>query len=414
MRAGGLRHLVPQGLAQILLSAALLAASTLGASAAGKGPYHTQGVCGGLPRVQVETAPGFCLGLYAEGFKFPRGLLVLDKGDLLVADMVGWNVKRGTVTRLHHNDDGTLTRTVLVDKLNMPHGLALGPDGKVYIGVVGGVKRFDLADPGKSLEDVIGGTAKIGDLPITGRHPLISLLFTDKQTLLINGGSETDNCEKADDSQPDPDKPCPETQRVVPRGVVREISFDWSSGQAIGSHVFATGLRNSMALLESPTTNKIIQAENSRDNIGDVMPSLKSDENLPPDEINLLEDGASYGWPYCYGDNLPSPEYPKWDCSHEHKPLISLPGHAAPLGMAWFNNGLAVGFHGYRNNGHRIVWFALDKDGLPMPPFKELVKGWGGGATGPMGSPVDLKPSADGGLFISEDHNGTVLKLVKE
>jgi len=382
--------------------------------AAGGDSYHTKGSCGGLPRLQVETAPGFCLGLYAQGFKFPRGLLVLDRGDLLVADMVGWGVARGTVTRLHRNDDGNVTRTVLVDKLNQPHGLALGPDGKVYIGIVGGVKRFDPANPRGSLEDVIGGKAKISGLPTDGRHPLISLLFTDRQTLLLDGGSETDNCETANGTLPTPDKLCPETQRVMPRGVVREVSFDWSTGQATGLRTFASGLRNSIALIENPTTNVILQAENSRDNIGDLITSLKDDEDLPPDEINVLKDGDSYGWPYCYGDNVASPEYPKWDCSHEHAPLILLPGHAAPLSMAWFDKGLAVGFHGYRKNGHRIVWFALGPDGLPVAPFKELVKGWEAGANGPQGAPVDLKPSADGGLFISEDHNGTVLKLVKE
>lgn len=409
-----MRRLRSVGLPGVLAAGLLVFFAAGRAEAASVESYHTKGSCAGLPRLQVETAPGFCLGLYARGFKFPRGLLVLDQGDLLVVDMVGWGVARGTVTRLHRNDDSSLTRTLLIDKLNQPHGLALGPDGKVYIGVVGGVKRFDPAHPRGSLEDVIGGKAKIGGLPTYGRHPLISLLFTDRQTLLLDGGSETDNCETADGALPNPDRPCPETQRVMPRGVVREVSFDWSTGQATGLRTFASGLRNSVGLIENPATNVILQAENSRDNIADLIPAMKDDEDLPPDEINVLKDGDSYGWPYCYGENVASPEYPKWDCSHEHKPLILLPGHAAPLGMAWFDRGLAIGFHGYRKNGHRIVWFALGTDGLPAMPYKELVSGWEAGSTGPQGAPVDLKPSADGGLFISEDHNGTILKLVKE
>jgi glucose/arabinose dehydrogenase len=403
----------PRRLGALLAGCLLLMGAAVTSAKAADG-YQTKGTCGGLPRLQVETATGYCLGLYAQGFKFPRGLLVLDNNDLLVADMAGWGIAKGSVTRLHRNPDGSVSRTVLVDKLNMPHGLALGPDGKVYIGVVGGVKRFALGNPHGSLEDVIGGKAKITGLPTNGRHPLVSLIFTDRQTLLLDGGSETDNCETPTGDKPDPDKPCPEVERMMPRGVVREINFDWSTGQAIGVSTFATGLRNSVGLIENPTTNIILQAENSRDNIGDVMPSLKDDEDLPPDEINVLKQGDSYGWPYCYGDNVPSPEYPNRDCSHEHKPLILLPGHAAPLGMAWFDRGLAVGFHGYRRNGHRIVWFALGADGLPVPPFKELVKAWDAGPDGPQGAPVDLKPSNDGGLFISEDHNGTILKLVKE
>src|SRR5260221_3251792 len=389
----------------------LLAVTT--AEAASKSPYHPAGICGGLPRLQVTTAPGYCLGLFAEGFKFPRGLLVLSDGDLLVTDMVGWGVKKGTITRLHRDTDGALTRTILIERLNMPHGLTLGPDGKIYIGVIGGVKRFDLGNPTQTLEDVIGGTAQLSGPPGDGRHPLVSLIFTDRKTLLINIGSFTNNCEAADGSLPAPDKPCPETLGSMPHRSVVEIGFDWTTGKAIHHHVFATGLRNSIGLLENPPSKQILQAENSRDDIADLMPNLKGDEDLPPDEINLLQDGATYGWPYCYGANIPSPEYPKWDCHSYRKPLIELPAHGAPLSMAWFADGLAVGLHGYPSNGHRGIWFALDQSGLPTGSFKELIRGWGGDANGPMGAPGELKPSADGGLFISEDRNGTIVKLVK-
>lgn len=397
-----------------LLLVAFIALDAAAAIAANKGPYHPAGICGDLPRLQVTTAPGYCLGLFAEGFKFPRGLLALPDGDLLVADMVGWGVKKGTVTRLHRTADGKLTRTLLVNGLNMPHGLALGPDGKVYIGITGGVKRVDPANPKTTLEDVIGGTAAISGPPGDGRHPLVSLIFTDRQTLLINVGSASNNCETKGGGLPAADKPCLETEGAAAHGLVREISFDWSTGKATGSSVFSSGLRNSLGLIENAKTNQILQAENSRDDINDLMPNLKDDEDLPPDEINLLKNGAAYGWPYCYGANIPSPEYPHWDCSKYQKPLIELPAHGAPLGMAWFADGLAVGLHGYRSHGHRVIWFALDQNGLPIGAFKELISGWDGGDNGPMGAPVDLKSSGDGSLFISEDRNGTIVKLIKE
>ena len=60
-------------------------------------PYAAAGSCDGLPKISVTTAPGVCVGLLASGFKFPRGILPLDNGDVMIVDMGGWLAKRGSL-----------------------------------------------------------------------------------------------------------------------------------------------------------------------------------------------------------------------------------------------------------------------------------------------------------------------------
>lgn len=379
------------------------------AAYAQQSPYKITGKCGDLPKVDLHTPEGYCVGLAATGLKFPRGLLPLSDGRLLVSEMIGWGSPNGRIDVLTPDGQGHYVKKELARHLDQPHGLALGPDGKVYVGVVGGVKRFDLADPA-TIEDVIGGKSGVQGPPGNGRHPLESLLFTKAGTLLVNVGSQTDNCEDDAGNPAKGGQPCPETIAANPHAQVREYSFDWASGRATGWRVFADGLRNSMGLAQYPSSGLILQAENSRDSIDQVMPGLANDEDLPPDEINILEAGGHYGWPYCYGADIPSPEYAHWDCSKYRAPLVELPAHAAPLGMAYWHDGLVLSFHGYRSHGHRVVWFPVDETGKPSGPFQELIFGW----EKPQGAPVDVRPGPDGALYIAEDHNGTILRLLAE
>jgi glucose/arabinose dehydrogenase len=397
----------------VVATAAALALSCASSQAQQKGPYAVSGRCADLPKVSgIRTAPGLCVGLVASGLKFPRGVLPLKDGRLLVAEMIGWGTKNGRVTQLTPDGKGGYAKKQILKGLKQPHGLALGPDGWVYVGVVGGIKRFDLANPEKSVEDVIGGKAAVKGPPGDGRHPLVSMIFTQRKTLLVNVGSVSNNCEHANGDLPDPAQICPETRAPAGHGLVREYEFDWKTGKAKGWIVFAEGLRNSLALAEYPKSGLVLQGENSRDSIDDLMPDLPNDNDLPPDEINELTAGGRYGWPYCYGDNVASPEYPAWDCAGtgHHAPTIALPAHAAPLGMAYWDGGLAVGYHGYRDTGHRIVWFPIDGEGRPRNEPKELVSGW----ENPDGAPTDLKAGADGALYVTEDRNGTVLRVSKE
>ncbi|MBL8481984.1 MAG: PQQ-dependent sugar dehydrogenase, partial [Rhodocyclaceae bacterium] len=388
-------------------------------SAFARGGYVTAGECDGLPRLQLRTPAGFCVGLVAQGFKFPRGLLVLPDGDLLVADMGGWVEGRGSIWRLSRQG-GKYERRQVFGKLDRPASLALGPDGKVYVGTVGRVFRFDPAPPQAVAEDVIGGRAALPALPLTGRHPLPLLVFDRDGQLYVNVGSASDNCESPGGAAPDAASPCPETTGRDARGVIRLYSIKWPEGKITGWSDYAHGLRNSMALAIHPDSGALWQGENSRDAISARDASL-DDRALPHDELNLIRKGAHYGWPYCYDENRPSPEYAAHKCTDYTRPELLLPPHAAPLGMAFhggrgwptrLRNALVVSFHGYRDSGHRLLAYPFGAGGRPRGRPEVLVDGWGPGKSTPMGAPVDVKIAADGAVFVSEDRNGTVLRLV--
>jgi glucose/arabinose dehydrogenase len=388
---------------------------------AAKSPYVTHAECDGLPRVDVATPAGLCVGLAASGFKFPRGILPLDNGDLIVADMAGWAKGKGSLWLLEGKNG--YKRQLLYDKLDRPHAVVLGPDHRVYVGVVGGVFRFDPANPQAGRQDIIGGKSDQERLPDSGRHPLVSLVFDRAGDLYVNVGSASDNCEDAKGRPPASDKPCAEAEGDLPRGSLRRYQMRWPEGRVLGWQTYAKGLRNSMALAVHPESGLLLQGENGRDNIHRHIPGMESDEGLPPDEINIIERGGQYGWPYCYGDGVNSPEYPALDCSRFRSPLRPLPAHAAPLGMAWYfgkllpseyHGVLIVGYHGYRDAGHRVVAFHVDQRGLPQGDPDELISGWEAREGSPMGAPTDVKVGADGAVYLTEDRNGTVLRLSVE
>ena len=91
-----------------------------------------------------------------------------------------------------------------------------------------------------------------------------------------------------------------------------------------GAHgrVFARGLRNAVGLAVDPSTKALWATVNERDNLE------PNHEDLPPDVIDILQDGGGYGWPYCYAGRHPNPEFHDPSrCAHVVEPIFDIPAH---------------------------------------------------------------------------------------
>jgi len=393
-----------------LLSVLLLAPLWVCAAPSEK-VYATAGDCDGFPAVALTTTDGLCVGLVAEGLGHARGVAAIGD-DVFVVDMVAWESRKGRLLKL--SKGGRHAPEVVLHDLYQPNAVVRGPGRTLYVGITGQVLQIDpyAADAAKSARVIVDG------LPTTGRHPVPSLAVGADGALFVNVGSFSDNCHAAGGRMPDPKAACPETQENPPRGSMLRFPARATTWHADEQPPYARGLRNSMAMAVL-ANGKLAVAVNSRDGINHADASL-SDADLPHDLLIVLQPGGDYGWPYCYDQRVPSPEYRGFDCASKLAPDLLLPAHAAPLGMLLYKGerlpGLAgkliVGYHGYRTTGHRIVAVTLDKDQRPTGTPSELVTDWEQrDGSHPAGSPVGLVEMDDGSVLIAEDHSGALLRL---
>jgi glucose/arabinose dehydrogenase len=184
--------------------------------------------------------------------------------------------------------------------------------------------------------------------------------------------------------------------------------------------VYAKGLRNAAFFTRHPETGRMWTVEMGRDHLGD---------DTPPDEINIVEEGRHYGWPFCYGRNVPDTEF-AGDEAREfcREPnavpsLIDMQAHSAPLGLAFlhdtsgwpgeYRNDLIVAYHGSWNRsaptGYKLVRFKFGADG-DYEGVEDFISGWlDDGAA--HGRPVDVKVGPDGALYVSDDHAGVIYRI---
>ncbi len=301
---------------------------------------------------------------------------------------------RGIITRLDIKDGLVAGQAAVLRNLKNPHGLAFDPQDGVTLyyaeeDKISRLRTYTDASP-----------EKIISLPAGGRHFTRTLLFGADDRLYASIGSTCDVCREANPWH----------------GSIIALNRDGS-----GAKIFAAGLRNSVFLATNYVTGQIWATEMGRDRLGD---------NLPPDEINIIEENKNYGWPVCYGQNIHDTAFDKntyirnpCQAPAETPAFIDLPAHSAPLGLAfvpeegwpeafWYN--LLVAYHGSWNRteptGYKVVRLKLDSGGRYLGT-EDFITGWLA-PTGALGRPVDLLAAPGGLLYISDDKAGVIYKVV--
>ena len=394
-----------------LVLATLVAVAPHFPSAAAASAYRSEGTCAGFPRVALQVPEGWCAGLVADaasGLRFPRRVLEVSPGRFWLVDMGSWEAGKGRLLEFMLPAQGAvrpIAFKVLADKLDRPLGLALGPDGRVYVAEAGRIWRTP-SQGAVAQETVVDG------LPADGAHPLKEIAFAAGGRLFVNVGSATDACR---DDAGRLAVPCAERGGARPRAAVYEATLG-GAGFTLQAFVpYAAGLRNSVALAWHAESATLLQGENSID---------YSDDAAPPEELNTLAPGADHGWPYCVGARQPARGYEgRFDCAATAAPTMLWPAHAAPLQMIAvpastanaFAGQLVVAFHGYRASGHRVVSYALDARGRPSGAARSWIGGWAAErSVRPLGAPSGIAVDAAGRLLVVEDRNRTLILLSRE
>ncbi|WP_144898726.1 PQQ-dependent sugar dehydrogenase [Luteimonas cucumeris] len=427
----------------VVVAMAVLAAIPIAAAEQRQAYAEPVGTCDGYPRLDIGMAEGFCAGLVigpTAGDKrrellLPRSLLQLDDATWLLTDLGGWGTTRGAVWKLRSRPGEPAGLTRLLGGLNLPHALANGPDGLVYVGEMSRIFRFDphASDPARTVETVVAG------LPDNrlheNRHPLSKFVFAPDGALLVNIGAPSDQClDKAGEPL---GKTCPEADGGDHAASIRRYAVLGPGRWSADYTVHAKGLRNSVAMAVH-RSGTMLQGENSYD---------FSARWLPFDEINVIEAGRHYGWPYCADVAAATPGWKSaraMACgSDAHaSPALLLPPHAAPLDMLWYDGTmfprlegkLLMTWHGYRSIGGRIAAFATDASGVPIaekgaryPVYGGRPRAYGIGPASnaqiltpgwdrvagkrPQGSPVGLAVARDGAIWTTDDRAGLVIRI---
>jgi glucose/arabinose dehydrogenase len=378
----------------------------------------------GWPEGKMPTpATGLKVQAFAKGLQHPRWLYVLPNGDVLVAEtdappkpddskgikgkIMKWVMQRAgsshpsanriSLLRDSNGDGVAEQKIVFLQNLNSPFGMAL-VGNMLYVANTDALMRFPYQN---GATQITAAGTKVLDLP-AGRlnHHWTKNVIANPagSKLYITVGSNSNVAENG-------------LEQEQGRALIME--FDIASAQA---RPFAIGLRNPNGMDWQPKSGTLWTVVNERDELGN---------DLVPDYLTSVKEGAFYGWPYSYYgqhvDTRVKPQKPAL-VARAIPPDYALGNHTASLGLAFYRadlmpqyrNGALIGQHGSWNrkphSGYKVI-FVPFQNGQPMGPPQDVLTGFLSDQDDAYGRPVGVAVDSSGAILVADDVGDVIWRV---
>jgi glucose/arabinose dehydrogenase len=379
----------------------------------------------GWPQGAQPTAPaGFRVTALATGLSHPRWVYVLPNGDVLVAEsnsppkpedakgitgaimklVMKWagagvpSANRITLLRDADGDGVAETRGVFLEGLNSPFGMAL-VGNELFIANADAIVKvpYQAGQVSSAVAPV-----KVTDLPggpINHHWTKNIIASPDGSKLYATVGSNSNISENGIEAEDG-------------RAAI------WEVDRATGAkRLFASGLRNPNGLAWEPQTKALWTVVNERDELGN---------DLVPDYLTAVKDGAFYGWPWSYWgqwvDTRVQPQRPEM-VAKAIAPDFGLGSHVAALGLTFsdartmpqnYASGVFIGEHGSWNrkprSGYKVVFVPFE-GGRPASEPIDFLTGFLSPEGKAYGRPVGVAMDGKGGLLVADDVGNVVWRV---
>lgn len=344
----------------------------------------------------LETPEGFTIQIFAADLVNPRMIAVSDEGTVYVTIQ-----KEDKVVSLKDTDgDGQADQVDdAITGIDRVHGITLY-NGNLYV-----VNDTELYSASVDNQGKVGEPELLAyDLPDGGQHPNRTIAFDDEGALYLSVGS---SCNACDETNPE-------------HATVLKFNTD-----NFGRTVFSEGLRNTIGFDWHPETGELWGMDHGSDWRGD---------DLPPEELNKLEEGNHYGWPFVYGEREIDPFIPGEPeemtpgefARQSTPPALTIQAHSAPIGMVFYtgnhfpeeyHNDAFVAFRGSWNRmpptGYKISRVRFNENGEPEE-FEDFVTGFlqeEDDKFYQFGRLAGVAVHSDGSLLFSDDSNGVIYRV---